>query len=141
MSERTKLLKKAVLAGVGASTNVERVKSALSDAMNDLVKVGQDLLNDLEHKGKDKTESFQQYLKTLQDEATKRAADVEKKAGGKLHDGTREAAKKFGLCTRAEYEELLERVSILEEAVHGTPENGGDEPSKRRGKKRSQEQS
>jgi polyhydroxyalkanoate synthesis regulator phasin len=137
MSERTKLLKKAVLAGVGASTNVEHVKTALSDAMNDLVKVGQDLLNDLEHKGKDKTDSFQHYLKGLQEEATKRTAEVEKKAGSKLQDGTRDAVKKFGLATKEDLEELQERLAALEESVHGPSENGGEDAGKKRGKKRS----
>ena len=61
MSERTKLLKKAVLTGVGASSNVDRIKAALNEAMEDLVKVGQDLFNDLELKGKDRTDSAPWY--------------------------------------------------------------------------------
>jgi hypothetical protein len=44
MSDRTKLLKKAVLTGVGATSSVDRVKDALKDAMQDLVKVGQELI-------------------------------------------------------------------------------------------------
>ncbi|MGH7784199.1 MAG: hypothetical protein ACREO5_10215, partial [Candidatus Binatia bacterium] len=79
MSERTKLLKKAVLAGVGASSNVDRIKAALSDAMQDLVKVAHDLIDDLEDKGKVKAETVQQFLKNVQDEATKRTQDAEKK--------------------------------------------------------------
>lgn len=52
MSERTELLKRAVLTSVGAGTNVDHIKLALTDAMQDLVKVGQNLLDDLEEKEK-----------------------------------------------------------------------------------------
>ena len=78
MNERTKLLKKAVMTGVGASTNVDRIKTALDDAMRDLLKVGQGLFDDLEEEGKEKTESLQDFLKNLQKEAGKRTAQVEK---------------------------------------------------------------
>ena len=50
MSDRTKLLRKAVLTGVGATANVDRVRDALNEAMQDLVKVGRDLFDDLRRK-------------------------------------------------------------------------------------------
>lgn len=142
MSEQTELLKKAVLAGVGASTNVERIKSAVTSAMQDLVKVGQDLFDDLEVTGKDKTESLQQFLKNLQEEATKRTQETEKKVVSKVQDSTRKYVKDFGLATREDIEEIFERLCALEEAVHGPCENGegGEEGSgKKRGRKRHRE--
>jgi polyhydroxyalkanoate synthesis regulator phasin len=139
MSERTKYLKKAVLAGVGASTNVDRIKSALSDAMQDLVKVAGDLIDDLEDKGKVKTETVQQFLKNVQDEATKRTADAEKTLSSKVGTGTRKAAKEFGLATRAEVEELLERIVALEEAVTGGPsDEHNDGEGRKKGRKKAE---
>lgn len=93
MSDRTKLLKKAVLTSVGASSNVERVKDALKEAMQDLVKVGQELIDDLEEKGKIKTESAQSFLKGLSDEAAKRTGGLEKKVSNKFQKKIRDAAR------------------------------------------------
>ncbi len=108
-----------MLAGVGASSNVERIKAALNDAMQDLVKVAGDLIDDLEDKGKVKSETVQQFIRNVQDEATKRTIEVEKTVSGKVGQSTRKAAKDFGLATRAEVEEILERLSALEVSVHG----------------------
>jgi polyhydroxyalkanoate synthesis regulator phasin len=137
MSERTKLFKKAVLAGVGATSNVERVKSALSEAMEDLVKVGQELLDELEDKGKGKTENFQHFLRNLQDEAGKRTQDAEKKVSLKVHGSTKKAAKELGIATQEDVAEILERLHALEEAVHGPSEDDGSdgtEAGKKRGR-------
>ncbi len=141
MSDQKKLLKKAVLAGVGASANVDRIKSALNDVMQDLVKVGQELFDELETKGKDKTEGFQKELKKLQDEATRRTLEAEKKVSNKFQGGTKRVAKDAGLATREDVEELMERLAALEDAVHGAAESeGGEESSgKKRGRKRNQE--
>jgi polyhydroxyalkanoate synthesis regulator phasin len=117
MTERSKLLKKAVLTSVGATTNVDRIKSALDDAMQDLAKVGQDLLAELEKRGKAKTESAQDYLKRIQDEAGKRTNAVEKKVSQKVQSEIRRAAKEFGLATKEEVHEILERLNEIEEAV------------------------
>ena len=125
MSERTKLLKKAVLASVGALTNVERIKSALSDAMQDLVKVGQGLFDELEDKGKAQADNVQQFLKNLQDEAGRRTAEAEKKVSTTVSTSTKKAAKELGLVTREDLEELLDRVAALEEALNH-PEEEGD---------------
>lgn len=137
MSERTKLLKKAVLAGVGASSNVDRVKAALNDVMQDLVKVGQDLFDELEDKGKVKADTVQQFLKNLQDEASKRTHDAEKKVSSKVSNSTKKAVKELGLVTKEDYEELLERLSALEEAVHGPSgdEDGESKKARSRSKK------
>jgi polyhydroxyalkanoate synthesis regulator phasin len=132
MSERTKLLKKAVLASVGASSNVDRIKSALSDAMQDLVKVAGELIDDLEGKGKVKAETVQVFLRNVQDEATKRTVDAEKKLSSKVGVGTRKAAKEFGLATRDEVDEILERLQALEDSVHG---NSTEEPEGEGGRK------
>jgi len=137
MSERTKYLKKAVLAGVGASTNVDRIKSALSDAMQDLVKVAGDLIDDLEDKGKVKTETVQQFIKNVQDEATKRTQEAEQKVASKVGTSTRKAAKEFCLATRQEVEEILERIMVLEEAVHGTANDEHSEGNESRKSRRS----
>lgn len=115
MSDRTKLLKKAVLTGVGATSSVDRVKDALKEAMQDLVKVGQDLLEDLEEKGKIKTESAQSFLKGFQDEAAKRTEGLEKKVSSKVGKELKKVAKDFGFVTYEQYETLLERVAVLEE--------------------------
>ncbi len=113
MSEQKKLLKKAVMAGVGASASVDRIKTALNDVMQDLVKVGQELFDELETKGKDKTDS------------------------GKFQGGTKKVAKDAGLATREDLEEVLERLAALEEAIHGSSDaNGGDEEAHETGKKR-----
>lgn len=140
-NDRAKIFKKAVLAGVGASSNVERVKAALSEAMEDLVKVGQDLLDELEDKGKGKTENFQQFLRNLQDEAGKRTLDAEKKVSSKFSGSTKRAAKEWGIATQEDVEEILERLHALEEAVHGPSEDGeeGDGAeggTKKRGRKK-----
>lgn len=126
MSERTKLLKKAVLTSVGASTNADRIKQAISQAMDDLVKVGQELLEDLEDKGKIKTESVQNFLKNLQGETAKRTNDLEKTVSEKVQVSMKKAVKEIGLITREDYDELLERLSVLEEALVGTDEEGGE---------------
>jgi polyhydroxyalkanoate synthesis regulator phasin len=138
MSERTKLLKKAVLASVGASTNVDRIKAALSDAMQDLVKVAGDLIDDLEGKGKVKADTVQSFLKNVQDEATKRTAEAEKQVSSKVGISTRKAAKEFGLATKEEVEELFERIAALEEHIHGPSDeqtDGGEGTKKGRRKK------
>jgi polyhydroxyalkanoate synthesis regulator phasin len=126
MSERTKLLKKAVLTSVGASTDADRIKQAISQAMDDLVKVGQELLEDLEDKGKIKTESVQNFLKNLQGETAKRTNDLEKTVSEKVQVSMKKAVKEIGLITREDYDELLERLSVLEEALVGTDEEGGE---------------
>lgn len=131
MSERTKLLKKAVMTGVGATTSVDRIKSAINDAMQDLVKVGHDLLDELEDRGKNKTENVQQFLKTLQEEAGRKTLDVEKKVSGNVKGGIKKTAKELGLVTREEYEELLERVNALEEE-NGTHEDAEGKKTRRR---------
>lgn len=125
MTERTKLLKKAVLTSVGATTSVDRIMSALHDAMDDLQKVGQDLLVELEKKGKTKTESAQDYLKRFQNEAGKRTNAMEKKVSHKVQTQVRKAAKEFGLATREEMEEVMERLQELEESVGGGEETTG----------------
>ncbi|HEY9679070.1 MAG TPA: phasin family protein [Drouetiella sp.] len=125
-NDRAKLFKKAVLAGVGASTNVERVKAALSDAMEDLVRVGQDLLDELEDKGKGKTENFQSFLRNLQDEAGKRTQDAEKKITSKVQGPTKRAVKDLGLATQDEIAEILERLEAIE--VHAFGESRAKKP-------------
>lgn len=143
-SDRTKMFKKAVLAGVGATSNAERVKAALNEAMADLVKVGQDLLDELEDKGKGKTENFQQFLRNLQVEAGKRTHDAEKKLS-KLSGSTKKAVKEFGIATQEDLEDILERLHALEEAVHGPSEvdgedgeegEAGETSTKKRGRKK-----
>jgi len=121
MSDRTKLLKKAVLTSVGASSNVERVKDALKEAMQDLVKVGQELIDDLEEKGKIKTESAQSFLKGLSDEAAKRTGGLEKKVSNKFQKKVRDAAREFGFVSLEQYEEVVERLKALENHLGITP--------------------
>ena len=119
MTERTKLLKKAVLTSVGATTSVDRIKSALNEAIEDLAKVGQDLLTELEREGKSQTESAQDFIKKFQHEASKRTNAMEKKVSHKVQSEIRKAAKEFGLATREEVEEIMERLQEIEEAVGG----------------------
>jgi polyhydroxyalkanoate synthesis regulator phasin len=132
MSERTKLLKKAVLTSVGATTNVDRIKVALNDAMSDLVKVGHDLLDELESKGKTKADSVQDFLKNFQSEAKTRTSDIEKQVSTKVHIELKKVAKEVGLATKEEVEDLHERIAELEEAVGLA--NGGEEHSTSTGK-------
>ena len=133
MSERTKLLKKAVLTGVGATTNVDRVKLALKEAIDDLFKVGQDLFDDLESKGKEKQDNAQNFLRNLQDETQKRTEDFGKTASTKVQTSMKKAAKEFGLITREEFDELADRLTALEEALTGADEEEVRKtPSKRR---------
>ncbi len=113
MSERTKLLKKAVLTSVGAGTNVDRIKLALNDAMQDLVKVGQTLLDELEEKGKIKTESVQDFLKHFQAEAYKKTTAVEKK----VSTSVKKAVRELGLITQEDWDEMCERLTDIEEAL------------------------
>lgn len=117
MSERTKLLKKAVLTGVGASTNADRVQKALSEALEDLIKVGQDLLDDLESKGKVKTESVQNFLRSLKAEASQRKSKLEETVASTVHSSMKKAAKEIGLATQEELKDLTERLNALEEAL------------------------
>jgi gamma-glutamylcysteine synthetase len=130
MSDRTKLLKKAVLTSVGATSSVDRVKDALKDAMQDLVKVGQELIDDLEEKGKVKTESAESFLKGFKDEAVKRTEDIEKQVSAKVSKTMKKAAKEFGFVTLEQYEQLLERLALVEEHAGITqPEHIEDEAS------------
>jgi polyhydroxyalkanoate synthesis regulator phasin len=125
MSESTTLIKKAVLTSVGATSNLERIKIALNDAMQDVVKIGQDLVDELEEQGKIKTDNAQSFLRGLQDEATKRTGQIEKKVTEKVQ----EKARDFGFVSREEYEELIERLEALEKA------NGLQPPSNTESKK------
>lgn len=123
MSERTKLLKKAVLTGVGATTNGERIKAALTEAMDDLVKIGQELLDELESRGKVKAKSAQDFVKNMRDEAGRRSNEVEKRVSSKVQDSMQKAAREFGLATRQDIEEILDRLERLEEPS-GAEEDG-----------------
>jgi polyhydroxyalkanoate synthesis regulator phasin len=137
MSERTKLLKKAVLTSVGASTNVERIKLALNDAMQDLVKVGQNLLGELEEKGKVKTESAQDFLKNLQSEAYKKTTE----RGKVVSTGVKKAIRELGLITQADWDELYERLANIEEALGistGDSNGSGEKTPSRRKKNNNQ---
>ena len=131
MSERTKLLKKAVLTGVGATTNGDRIKSALQDAMQDLVKIGQELFDELEDKGKVKAKNAQEFVKGLKDEAGKRSNDFEKRVSTNVNKAVRD----FGLVTRKELEEIEERVQALEDALGGSTSSSSKETPKKRGRK------
>jgi len=134
MSERTKLLKKAVLTGVGASTNVERVKSALNEALEDLVKVGHELMDDLEAKGKDKTDSIEKSLKSFTEEVNKRKGTLEVQVSASI----KKAIKEFGLITREDLEDLNERLDHLEDTLcDGSEGSGEGSPTPRKGKRRS----
>ena len=119
MSERTKLLKKAVLTGVGATTNGERIKTALQDAMQDLVKIGQELMEELEDKGKVKAKSAQDFVKNFREEAGKRSNNIEKRVSGKVQQSMQKAAHEFGLVTQEDLEEILERLEKLERSSSG----------------------
>lgn len=139
IDERTKLLKKAVMTGVGASTNVDRIKTALDEAMRDLVKVGQGLMDDLEEEGKVKTEAVQDFLKNFQREATKRTSQMEKTVSTKVQEELRKAAREIGLVMQDDWEELCERLSDIEEALgieQGDAGNGENPGQKRRGKRK-----
>jgi polyhydroxyalkanoate synthesis regulator phasin len=125
VSERAELIKKAVLAGVGATANMERVKAAISEAFEDLSKVGQDLVEDLQESGKDKTEQVQTFLQNLQEEATKRSSDFGKQAAG----STKSLAKELGLATRDDMQEVLDRLRALESILSG---HSGSEGRKRK---------
>lgn len=116
MSERTALIKKAVLTSVGATSSLDRIKTALDDAMQDIVKVGQDLLDDLEEQGKVKAENAQQFLRGLQDKASEKTGLIEEK----VSEQVKEKAKVFGFVTREEFEEVLERLNALEGNEPGT---------------------
>lgn len=119
MSERTKLLKKALLTGVGATTNGERIKEALTDAMDDLVKIAADLVEELESRGKVKAKSAEDFIKNFKSEAFKR---TDKFLGGKVtknvSKSVHKAVKDMGLATASELDELLARVEALENAAH-----------------------
>jgi polyhydroxyalkanoate synthesis regulator phasin len=142
MSERTELLKKAVMASVGASTSVDRIKTALDDAMRDLFKVGQGLMDDLEEEGKVRAEYVQDFLKDFQAEATKRTAHMEKTVSTKVQTEMKKAAREIGLITQEDWEELCERLSDIEEALgipsseEGEGGNGENPGQKRRGKRK-----
>jgi polyhydroxyalkanoate synthesis regulator phasin len=140
MSERTKLLKKAVMTSVGATSSVDRIKTALNDAMQDLVKVGHGLLDDLEIKGKNQTESAQDFIKTFQTEAGKRTTEMEKTVSVKMQDQVKKTARELGLATKDEVEEILDRLHELEEAAgisepeptDGEQHHGGKRKSRKR---------
>ena len=135
MSESTTLIKKAVLTSVGATSNLDRIKNAINDAMQDLVKIGQDLVDELEEQGKIKADNAQSFLRGLQDEATKKTGQIEKKVTEKVQ----EKARDFGFVSREEYEEMLERLEALEKANGLKPT--GDESKKSKSKKSKKEES
>ena len=121
MNERSKLLKKAVMAGVGASTSVDRIRTALEEAMHDLVKVGQGLFKDLEETGKVKTESMQDLLKNLQTEATKRTAKMEKTVSSRVQIELKKAAREIGLVMQEDWEEMCDRLGEIEKSMGIAP--------------------
>ena len=110
VSERTELLKKAILTSVGATSNIERIKSAINEAFEDLSKVGQELIADLQESGKDRAEAMQSFLHNLQEEATRRSADFGKQATL----STKHVAQELGLATRDDIKEILERLRSVE---------------------------
>ena len=133
MSESTTLIKKAVLTSVGATSNFDRVKTAINEAMKDLVKVGTELIDELEEQGQVKTENAQNFLKNVKEEATKKSEEIESKVSTKV----RSAAKDLGFVSRREYEELLERVEALETSLGveaGTDSNSKDDSKKKSNK-------
>ena len=119
MSERTKLLKKAVMTGVGATTNGERIKAALNEALEDLVKIGQELFEELESKGKVKTKTAQEFVKNLKEEAGRRSDKLEKQVSSKVQNSMQKAARELGLATQTEVDDLKERIQHLEETLLG----------------------
>ena len=110
MSERTKLLKKALLTGPGATTNGERLKDSVKEALDDLVKIGQELLGELESRGKVKTKSAKEFLSHLQDEAKHHSESI----GGRVSSEVHRIAHDCGLATHDELEALSKRVAALE---------------------------
>jgi len=142
MSERTKLLKKAVMTGVGATTNGDRIKSALQEAMQDLVKIGQELIEELEDRGKLKAKNAQDFIETLKDEAKNRSGQFEKQVSGKVQTSMQRAARDFGLATTQEVEELRERIEELEAALEDAsgkpaPKSAPNKGRSTRGRKKS----
>lgn len=123
------------MTGVGGATNVDRIKSAITEAMNDLVKVGQDLLDDLEEKGTNKTDSVQNFIKNLKNETEKKGFEVEKKVSTKVQGSMKKAAKELGLITREDWEELYERIAAIEDAVGVAAGDDESEGKKSRKKK------
>jgi polyhydroxyalkanoate synthesis regulator phasin len=121
LSERAELIKKAVLAGVGATANVERIKAALNEAFEDLSRVGQDLVDDLHESGKGKTEQVQIFLENLQEEAAKRSA----KFGKQATVSTKKMVQEFGLATHDDIKEILERLRSIESLLSGHSSNEG----------------
>ncbi len=137
MSERTTLIKKAVLTSVGATSSIDRIKTALNDAMQDVVKIGQDLVTELEEQGKIKADNAQSFLKGLQDEATKRSGEIERKVTEKVQ----EKARDFGFVSREEYEELIERLEALEKASGLSPAEVDETKKRAKSKKAKKEES
>ncbi len=137
MGEATALIKRAVLTSVGATSSLDRIKGALNNAMQDVVKIGQDLVEELEEQGKVKTENAQSFLKNLQDEASKKTEVIEQKVTGTMSGSVKKVAKDVGLVTREEYEELLERLEAIETSLNITHEEG-EGKSKRAKSKKSQ---
>lgn len=136
MSESTTLIKKAVLTSVGATSNLDRVKTAVNEAMKDLVKVGSDLIDELEEQGKVKTDGAQSFLKNMKEEASKKSEEIEDKVSGTV----RGAAKDLGFVSRREYEEILERLEALEARFEVPEETQAkeEEPKKKTRSKKSQ---
>ena len=124
------------MTGVGGATNVDRIKSAITEAMNDLVKVGQDLLDDLEEKGTNKTDSVQQFIKNLKSETEKKGFEVEKTVSSNVKGSMKKAAKELGLITREDWEELYERIAAIEDAV-GVAAGDEEQEGKKSRKKKS----
>jgi len=133
MNERTEFLKKAVLTSVGAGTDVDRVKTAINDAMQDLVKVGTGLINELEEKGKVKADAVQDFLKNLQAEACKKSNEVEKQVSSTVTVGMKKAIRELGLITQEDWDELYERLAGIEEAlgITNVDSNGSSEASEK----------
>ncbi len=132
MSERTELLKRAVLTSVGATTSSDRIRAAIREAMDDLLKVGKDLLVELEINGKARAENVQNFLLTLQDEAGKRTGELEKKVQAKVKSSMTQAARDMGLATRQELRQVTERIEALEEALALSKQQSGKSAAKKK---------
>mgnify|MGYP000264046691 CR=1 FL=1 len=73
-------------------------------------------------------ESAESFLKGFKDEAVKRTEDIEKQVSAKVSKTMKKAAKEFGFVTMEQYEQLLERLALVEEHAGITqPEHIGDD--------------
>ena len=77
--DKLKLIQKAILTGIGATTSKETIKKAANGIYSDIQKIVRDLLKQLENSGEIKTKEARKIIKELQEKSETEKEKIYKK--------------------------------------------------------------